>query len=209
MFKRCFVEKTWNIVRKGLKGLVLDIGSSDGLLVAPHEDAIGLDIKLEKSYIPLVVGDMHYLPFKGGFDTVTMCHVLEHTDKPDMLLQEIKRVLKSGGQLIIVIPNAKTYASRLLKFLVGYNGYTLHKMVQDEQGKHRLFFGFEQLKVLLEKNGLDVMGSYGSTPYLSVIERIFDYGFLRKIYWKLGDLDKKHAKDLIFIARKRDEMGCR
>jgi len=209
MFRRCFVEKSWKIIRSNLDGLVLDIGTFDGLLVSPHKEAIGIDIVPNRSYVPIVAGDMHRLPFKREvFNTVAMCHVLEHTDKPIILLKEVKRVLKIGGKLIIAIPNAMAPMARILRFLLGYDGYGFPKQPENTYWCHKIFLGFEDLRYLIEKTGLILYRSFGSTPHLPMVERIFDLGFLRSLYWKLGDLDKKNAKDLIFISKKRAHNLC-
>jgi len=203
MFRRCFVEKSWKIVRSNLDGLVLDIGAFDGLLVSSHKEAVGIDIVPNRSYVPIVVGNMHRLPFKGEvFNTVVMCHVLEHTNTPNILLKEAKRVLKIGGKLVIVIPNAMAPMARILKFLLGHDGYAFPKQPENAYWDHKIFLGFEALKCLIERTELTVYRSFGSTPHFPIVERIFDLGFLRRLYWKLGDLDKKHAKDLIFISKK-------
>lgn len=203
MFKHCCVEKAWRIIRENLRGLVLDIGSFDGLLVAPHQGAIGLDIEATESYIPLIVGDMHHLPFKGeSFDTVTMCHVLEHTEEPERVVKEVRRVLKNDGKLVVAVPNAKALAGRVLKFLLGYDNFAYsNPKTTARDWLHKSFFGYQELRSLLESNGFEVEMSYGSTPYLPFIDKLFDHGFLRKIWWSLGDVSQKQDKDLIFICR--------
>lgn len=39
------------------------------------------------------------------FDTVTLLNTLEHVNKPMELLRELRRVLRSGGVMVIVVPN--------------------------------------------------------------------------------------------------------
>ena len=56
----------------------------------------------------LVRGDAERLPFRdGAFDTVLMVHSLEHMRRPYDVLREAKRVLRSGGDLVIVVPNPR------------------------------------------------------------------------------------------------------
>ncbi len=201
MFRRCFVEKSWKFIRNNLDGFVLDIGSFDGLLVSAHKETIGIDIIANKSYIPFVLADMHHLPFKAEiFDTVLMSHVLEHTDKPSIVLKEAKRVLKIDGKLIVSMPNAKAPIGKLLKFSIGHDGYAFPR--KSEKMEHKIFLGFDELKYLIEKCGFTIQSSFGSTPHLPMVERIFDLRFLRKLYWKLGDINKKYSKDLVFISKK-------
>jgi len=202
MFRDCFVEKTMGIIRKKIQGFTLDVGSFDGLVVAPHKNAIGLDIKPTESYVPLVVGDMHNLPFKNEvFDTVSICHVLEHTEKPLAVLKEAKRVSKNDAKCIIVVPNAKAPLARLARLLIGYDGYAYPCPKTDKHWGHKSFFGNNDLKMLVKKSGFKISKTYGSTPHFPILEKIFNNGFLRRVYCVLGDVDKKRAKDLIFVCR--------
>jgi O-antigen biosynthesis protein len=54
------------------------------------------------------VRDIHNLNFADKyFDVVCAFEVIEHLDKPDKFLSEVKRVLNEGGIFIISTPNAK------------------------------------------------------------------------------------------------------
>jgi len=60
---------------------------------------VGLDIKPTESYVPLVVGDMHYLPFRPStFDVIVFCHALENTPPPSAVLDEAYTVAKNDGK---------------------------------------------------------------------------------------------------------------
>ena len=51
--------------------------------------------------------DKEMLPFENGnFDLVMCDGILEHTLRPREMFQEISRVLKHGGQLIVIVPSA-------------------------------------------------------------------------------------------------------
>jgi 2-polyprenyl-3-methyl-5-hydroxy-6-metoxy-1,4-benzoquinol methylase len=59
------------------------------------------------------------LPFEDSFfDAITCLAVLEHTTHPPSLLQDIRRILKKGGELVILIPNDAWLPYRL-QYLVG------------------------------------------------------------------------------------------
>lgn len=52
-----------------------------------------------------VVGDVLDLPFKdGAFDTVISTQVLEHVEKPWLMVKEIRRVLRKNGICILTAP---------------------------------------------------------------------------------------------------------
>jgi ubiquinone/menaquinone biosynthesis C-methylase UbiE len=72
----------------------------------------------------LVCGDGYSLPFRSEtFRMVLLAAVLEHTREPWRVLAEARRVLKPGGEVVIVVPNDVTMsAGRLVlrKFPIRY-----------------------------------------------------------------------------------------
>src|SRR5262245_50048975 len=72
----------------------------------------------------VLCADGYQLPFANeSFSTVLMIAVLEHTREPWRILAEAHRVLKPGGQAVMVVPNDITMsAGRLLlrKFPIRY-----------------------------------------------------------------------------------------
>jgi SAM-dependent methyltransferase len=87
---------------------VLDVGCGSGF-VAHHLNALldrtvtGVDV-MSNAQAPI-----HYQPFDGeklpfrdgSFDAVLFCYVLHHSERAPSLLREARRVLKSGGRMII------------------------------------------------------------------------------------------------------------
>jgi SAM-dependent methyltransferase len=78
-----------------------------------------------------VIGSAEHLPFDGGcFDLVTANMVVEHLDNPEVVLGEIRRVLRPGGRFLFHTPNwwdpitmvgsllpASRFKTRLIYFL--------------------------------------------------------------------------------------------
>src|SRR5256712_9260629 len=104
---------------------VLDIASGEGygaaLLATVAKSVMGVDIdpaSVEHArhiyYNPrlnYVVGSCDSVPLPdASFDVVTSFETIEHHDKHDEMLDEIKRVLKPGGALVISSPNRLTYS---------------------------------------------------------------------------------------------------
>jgi len=90
---------------KYLKGKVLDVGAGSGALIKRIPNSVGIDIVPRGKNI--IEGSITEIPFPDEyFDTVITCDVLEHL--PDDILNkgliECKRVLKTNGHLVIVIP---------------------------------------------------------------------------------------------------------
>lgn len=101
---------------------LLDLGCGIGLTLSilsqEFPKSIGCDID-EKALratriilkevgvkIPLVLYDGKILPFKdNSFDLVTLIEVIEHVEDPELMLKEIKRVLKPDGLLHVTTAN--------------------------------------------------------------------------------------------------------
>jgi len=87
----------------------------------------------------LLRADALRLPFADGtFDVVTMFDVLEHLSDDTCALQEIGRVLRSGGALVLSVP-----------------AYQRLWSAHDEALHHFRRYEFQGLKRLLHQNGFD------------------------------------------------------
>lgn len=95
-------------------GRVLEIGVGDGshLLLYNLHDVTGIDIseamlnkakRFESDTISLILMDGENLSFENeSFDYVVISHVIAVVKDPDKLLEEVYRVMKSGGKLFIL-----------------------------------------------------------------------------------------------------------
>ena len=118
-------KRTWTIIRSELEGMVLDVGCGDGLVTYKHPHVVGRDMQPQACRIPLVVGDMHHLPFRSSiFDVIVFSHSLEHTTHPDLALAEAYRAIKDGGKLIVSTPNARHF---LWPLYLAQRKYTYNK----------------------------------------------------------------------------------
>lgn len=99
-------------------GKILEVGCGLGHLLAhlaPHYEVYGADINawaLEQAAqnVPdgqfSQVGAEDLAPFEDdSFDVVVAKHVVEHLPAPDQAIQEIGRVLRPGGLLVLGTPN--------------------------------------------------------------------------------------------------------
>src|SRR3990167_8039433 len=119
LFQKYWHGRKWQTLRSFLpkiNGRVLDIGCADGTTTAqidhllPKAQITGLDYYKEaivfarkaNPKIEFVLGDAHRLPFGNkSFDAVTIIETLEHLKNPQGVLEEIHRVLKKNGNLVI------------------------------------------------------------------------------------------------------------
>ena len=95
--------------------LVLDLGCGSGKLLRdlfPH--GIGVDLSsrlIEFAYNKdtnhdYLVADVKYLPFRGArFPAIVCVDLLEHIDDTEQLLDEVQRVVKMEGIIVITVIN--------------------------------------------------------------------------------------------------------
>jgi len=96
---------------------ILDAGCGEGVtlekLVArfPRSHVEGIDVDPENVRIcrdhalPARQGDLYNLPFESGvMDTCLLLEVIEHMDQPERALEELARVTRPGGRLIVLYP---------------------------------------------------------------------------------------------------------
>ncbi|MEM3503638.1 MAG: class I SAM-dependent methyltransferase [Nitrososphaeria archaeon] len=96
--------------------LILDVGCGTGVFIETckmlGKFVVGVDVdRRQLSHALncargfLVLADASYLPFKdSSVDGVFFSHVIEHLQNPFPILEEIRRVLKNGGVLIVITP---------------------------------------------------------------------------------------------------------
>lgn len=107
-----------DLVRSRTRGRVLDLGCGDGRFLPPG--GIGVDVDLARltsarSRSPLVAqADAHALPFRDAtFDTAYAHRMLNDAGRIDHVLEEIVRVLREEGRLLVFTRARPQAADRL------------------------------------------------------------------------------------------------
>jgi SAM-dependent methyltransferase len=110
----------------GTTGPLLDVGCGGGLFLGMMRErgfrVMGLDFSREAAAMawrrqdaPAVVAEFAMAPLRpGSFAAITMFHVLEHLYNPRAYLAAARELLAPGGRLIVQVPNAASWQSRLL-----------------------------------------------------------------------------------------------
>jgi SAM-dependent methyltransferase len=102
----------------GLQGNVLDLGCGQSpyrYLLGPRARYIGLDFEGSRDFGYRDEPDVTYfdgstIPLDdGSIDHVLCTEVLEHVQEPEVLLQEVYRVLRAGGTGVFTIPWSARY----------------------------------------------------------------------------------------------------
>ena len=102
---------------------VLDAGCGEGVLVDEYADRLAIE-GIDPNYGSERVrtGSLTELPFaEGSFDRALCLDVLEHLtfEEQPRALAELFRVLKSGGELLVSVPNLAHLQSRVHFLLLG------------------------------------------------------------------------------------------
>jgi len=144
---------------------VIDVGCGYGgygrALLAGGYDWLGVEVKpsdcaeLTRLGLPHQQVDGHLLPFSAGaFDSAICIEVLEHIEKPDEFLAEIRRVVR--GRLLVSVPNLE-----LIPYLNRYLAVPWHLL----EGDHKNFFTRPSLRHLLQQHFRSVeVISYAPIP---------------------------------------------
>jgi len=116
------IDFTGSLLVAEKKGLLLDVGSADGLL-AQKLGGMSCDISLtycrriKQKGIDVVNCVGESLPFADKtFDMVTCTEVLEHVLYPEKVIAEIHRVVKNDGYVLISVPYRQKHLSRHAKY---------------------------------------------------------------------------------------------
>jgi 2-polyprenyl-3-methyl-5-hydroxy-6-metoxy-1,4-benzoquinol methylase len=141
--KRSLFEKAYHFI-KGIalknkvklinahsqKGKILDIGAGTGdFLVSAKNDGwetIGIEPSVKAKQIAInkgvsFVDDLAALE-NNSIDVITMWHVLEHVPNLDEYINELKRLIKPSGTIIIAVPNFKSFDAKYYgKFWAAYD----------------------------------------------------------------------------------------
>lgn len=208
------------LIKRELKNLIkektriLDIGCGDAFLldeikkINPNIEYIGLDLsknkliklrKLKKSIF--ICGDAENLPFnQNSFDLIIAQEIIEHVPSPTNLLNDITRVLKKKGKVIIATPS-DINITRSLRYIVKKPKYSL---------QHLTYFSEESLLNLVNFSNLKIIKKirYGFTFPLSnrLLSLIPIFKIKKEFHKILEIIFTKHfhffAEGLIVICEK-------
>ena len=106
-------------------GRLLEVGCGDGRTMTKMKDlgwqVEGQEVDLnatrvaaESTGLPVHCGELECLEIpKESYDAIVMIHVIEHVRDPVGLLKACNRLLKPGGTLVVVTPNAVSLGHRI------------------------------------------------------------------------------------------------
>ncbi len=202
------------------KGRLLDVGCGAGLTLELAQNsgwaAEGIDVDRKAvenacgKGLRAKVGILSELEFPAGsFDAVVMNHVIEHLYDPAQSLRECRRILRTGGHLLVNTPNTQS---------LGHQWFGEHWVAIDSP-RHLHLFPSKSLRTLVERAGFDeitVDSAMGrAAGVLSASKSIRDtsrfdmsqtpklYGrFTEMVEWAVGFWRDSAGEELRLVARK-------
>lgn len=130
--------------------------------------------------------------FERNFDVIFAGDLIEHLSNPGLFLDSCKKHLSEDGRLIITTPNAFNLFNLAEK---------LSKPEPTVNKDHTMYFNTKTLKVLLEKNGWDIL----SIDYLYRLDTTHKESWKKKIlnsfYYVASLLTTKYVETLVVVAQ--------
>jgi len=133
------------------------------------------------------------LPYLDNFfDLVVAGEIIEHVFDTDYFLEEIRRVMKPGGKLLISTPNIASLGRRLMLFF-GLNPIIEISPHDADSSGHIRYFTFAMLRTLIEKHKFEIVSE--KTDYVN-----FSKNGKVKSVW-LSKMLPKLGSSIIFLAK--------
>src|SRR3989344_5522001 len=199
---------------------VLDLGCGTGELIIERVSAVNkpeiyaVDIdrihfkEIKKLGIKVIITDLEKgLPYKNNyFDIISANQIIEHLVNVDYFMEEIHRVLKPNGYVILSTENLSSWHNLFALFL-GWQAFSQHISTKKNIGNplklnlaiggksydcHIQVFTQRGLKELAQMNNLKVEKSFGAGYYPF-------RGILSKL---LSNIDPTHSAFIGIKARK-------
>ncbi len=147
------------------RGRLLDVGCGTGdfLRVAQTRgwDVSGTELspyatKAAAEMLRVFPGEVWEAGFPAeAFDVVTCWHVIEHASEPRRVLQEMCRVLRPDGWLVLATPNLDDHLFRTAYMVARHRRPRLYE--PEERELHLFHFSARVLKRMVESAGLEVV----------------------------------------------------
>ena len=138
---------------------------------------------------------------KSSFDVITMWHVLEHVSDLNGRMEQLKKILKPQGTLIIAVPNCDAYDAK--KYGEYWAGYDLPR--------HLYHFTKSDIKTLAENFGftiVNILPMRFDAFYVSLLSEKYKRGKMRWLpaFWNgfgsnLKSGQKNGHSSLIYVIK--------
>ncbi|MDD5679100.1 MAG: class I SAM-dependent methyltransferase [Kiritimatiellae bacterium] len=201
-----FLRQALPVIELDSSSRVLDIGCANGMVLRSLPENIrrtGVDVagaplqRAEQAGIETVVCDFdnNPLPFPAGQYNLVLCNdVIEHVLHTDHLMNEINRVLKPGGHLVISIPNVNQPVSFVMQFILDFTPMYAARY----RGTHYRDFSDRLFGKILSVHGFDLIRKEGSFIYPAENNRVSQL---------IAKLLPRWGAQILYFARKNQNAS--
>lgn len=165
----------------------LNLGSSD---CQPPNDLGWLNVDCRKMPGVDIVMDLNTLPYPWAdcsVDEIHASHVLEHLNNPMAVVIELRRVLKPGGRLTIIVPNATGYMAHAAAHYSYFSQQWFSDLSsgnRDAQNDCGQLFSNAKLTLHLFHHALRI------TPMIDRLARLVEWwgnrSRMRQLFWEIS-----------------------
>jgi ubiquinone/menaquinone biosynthesis C-methylase UbiE len=137
-------------------------------MVEPASNLRMAAARLYRDVVKYYDASVYNLPFSdSAFDSVLMVRVFHHLGDPQAALEELWRILKPGGTLVLNYSN-KRNVKHIIKFLVGR---ATNPFTRDIDRYHSSFFGHhpQSVAMLLDTVGFRITEEYATGVFDKIV----------------------------------------
>jgi len=213
--QKIYQIKAYEYIKKVLKKgeIFLELGCADGSFASfvsqtTKAKAIGLDISTasvkdaKKLGVNVKIHDLaKRFPFQNEkFDVIVALEVIEHLLDNESFVEEIHRVLKKKGYLVLSTPNLASLTNRIRLLFGKYPKYL--STTWKTQDYHAHLYTPELMKRQLENAGFKIV-IFSSPNFLNpIITKSYCPNFIKTLSMRLGDIFPTIGSHMVLLARK-------
>lgn len=137
------------------------------------------------------------------YDAVLALHVAEHVDDPVTVLGHVRRWLRPGGRLVVVVPNAESLHRRI-GVRMGLQPALDTLSERDRLVGHQRVYALDELRADIAAAGLTPERDFGwflkTLPNAMMLD--FPEGMLKALFTISGELDPRLLANIGVVARR-------
>jgi len=196
---------------------VLELGCADGLmtemLVSHFKSVVAVDgsakfckitrDRIKVDNLEVVCCLFEELKLNQKFDTIIMAHILEHVEKPNLIISRAKTWLKDGGVILVDVPNADSIHRQAgVKMGLLKRNNELNEL--DKKLGHRRVYTLKTLQKDIKKTGLNikVVGGVFLKPFTNSQIKKWWSEEMMDAFYELGKEYQEIAAEIYIVCEK-------
>ena len=181
-------KKKNNILDFGLgSGVNLDILKKYGSVDVHEKNKFARSILKKNKNIKTIFSNLKLK--KNYYDIILLADVIEHIEKPKILMKNLKKFLKKDGQLLITVPAYQFLFSKKDEVLGHYRRYDINSLKKELKGFEIVNISYFNTFLSLPIIILTIINKIFKRDYISKVETTPNY-ILNKILYIIFKSEK-------------------